>query len=76
MRDLIEELASLISEVREPIIRYRLNEQMDKLREEKKRRTKSLHLVQSAIAQLRLDMKYLQFDLESTRQERDEALKQ
>lgn len=37
-----------------------------------KRRRRILNLVQEAIGQLRLDMKYLVFDLEATRRERDE----
>jgi hypothetical protein len=36
------------------------------------RRRRILTLVQDALSQLRLDMKYLMFDLESTRRERDE----
>ena len=36
------------------------------------RKVKILKLVQSALGQLRLDMKYLVFDLEATRRERDE----
>lgn len=36
-------------------------------------RRRILHLVQEVLAQLRLDLKYLMFDLESTRQERDAA---
>jgi len=36
-----------------------------------KRRRRILNLVQDALAQLRLDMKYLVFDLEATRRERD-----
>ena len=36
-----------------------------------KRRRQILHLVQEALSQLRLDMKYLVFDLEATRRERD-----
>ena len=36
-----------------------------------KRRRRSLSLVQDALSQLRLDMKYLMFDLEATRRERD-----
>ena len=36
------------------------------------RRRRILTLVQEALAQLRLDMKYLIFDLEATRRERDE----
>ncbi|MEQ8848531.1 transcriptional regulator [Botrimarina sp.] len=37
------------------------------------RRRRILALVQDALGQLRLDMKYLMFDLEATRRERDEA---
>ena len=36
-----------------------------------KRRRRILSLVQDALSQLRLDMKYLMFDLEATRRERD-----
>jgi hypothetical protein len=36
-----------------------------------KRRRRILSLVQDALSQLRLDMKYLAFDLEATRRERD-----
>jgi hypothetical protein len=36
-----------------------------------KRRRRILTLVQEALGQLRLDMKYLVFDLEATRRERD-----
>lgn len=35
------------------------------------RRRRILSLVQEALSQLRLDMKYLLFDLEATKQERD-----
>lgn len=35
------------------------------------RRRRILNLVQEALSQLRLDMKYLVFDLEATRRERD-----
>ncbi len=37
-----------------------------------RRRRRILGLVQDALSQLRLDMKYLVFDLEATRRERDE----
>ncbi|MBN1853398.1 MAG: transcriptional regulator [Pirellulales bacterium] len=37
-----------------------------------RRRRRILTLVQDALGQLRLDMKYLMFDLEATRRERDE----
>ncbi|XZE21293.1 transcriptional regulator [Pirellulaceae bacterium SH449] len=40
------------------------------------RRRKILQLVQESIGQLRLDMKYLVFDLEATRRERDLYQKQ
>jgi hypothetical protein len=40
--------------------------------ENTKRRRRILALVQDALGQLRLDMKYLTFDLEATRRERDE----
>lgn len=36
------------------------------------RRRRILNLVQEALSQLRLDMKYLMFDLEATRRERDQ----
>jgi len=41
-----------------------------------KRRRRILSLVQDALSQLRLDMKYLAFDLEATRRERDEYRRQ
>lgn len=37
-----------------------------------RRRRQILTLVQDALSQLRMDMKYLVFDLEATRRERDE----
>ena len=40
------------------------------------RRKRILTMVQEALAQLRLDMKYLIFDLEATRRERDNFKKQ
>jgi hypothetical protein len=36
------------------------------------RRRRTLFLVQEALSQLRLDLKYLMFDLEATRRERDQ----
>jgi len=36
------------------------------------RRRRILNLVQEALSQLRLDVKYLMFDLETTRRERDQ----
>ena len=40
--------------------------------ESTQRRRRILNLVQDALSQLRLDMKYLMFDLEATRRERDD----
>ncbi len=39
--------------------------------ESTRRRRRILGMVQDALGQLRLDMKYLMFDLEATRRERD-----
>ena len=44
--------------------------------ESTRRRRRILQLVQDALSQLRLDMKYLLFDLEATRRERDEYRRQ
>jgi hypothetical protein len=45
---------------------------VDAVMESTKRRRRILTLVQDALSQLRLDMKYLMFDLEATRRERDD----
>lgn len=45
---------------------------LDRVVESTSRRRRILSLVQDALGQLRLDMKYLMFDLEATRRERDE----
>jgi hypothetical protein len=45
---------------------------LERVVESTKRRRRILNLVQDALSQLRLDMKYLMFDLEATRRERDE----
>ncbi len=50
----------------------RLAPMVDAVVESTKRRRRILTLVQDALSQLRLDMKYLMFDLEATRRERDE----
>jgi hypothetical protein len=47
---------------------------LERVVESTKRRRRILSLVQDALSQLRLDMKYLMFDLEATRRERDEYL--
>lgn len=62
--DLLNRLPGEYREQVEPIF-YRVVEST-------KRRRRILSLVQDALSQLRLDMKYLMFDLEATRRERDD----
>jgi hypothetical protein len=50
----------------------RLEPALARVIENTKRRRRILGLVQDALGQLRLDMKYLTFDLEATRRERDD----
>ena len=45
---------------------------VERVVESTKRRRRILNLVQDALSQLRLDMKYLMFDVEATRRERYE----
>jgi hypothetical protein len=49
-----------------------LNTALEQVIESTWRRRRILSLVQDALSQLRLDMKYLMFDLEATRRERDD----
>ncbi len=64
-------LGEVIAEL-PPEYRTRVQHHYDAVVETTKRRRRILHLVQDALSQLRLDMKYLMFDLEATRRERDE----
>jgi len=67
----ILELADAISRL--PIEhRVKIDAAMTRVVDSTKRRRRILSLVQDALSQLRLDMKYLAFDLEATRRERDE----
>lgn len=54
-----------------PAHRQVLEPLMLRVMESTRRRRRILSLVQDALSQLRLDMKYLVFDLEATRRERD-----
>ena len=54
-----------------PESRSRIEAQFQQVVESTRRRRRILNLVQEALSQLRLDMKYLMFDLEATRRERD-----
>ncbi len=56
--------------------RVRLLPSLRRVTESSIRRRRILTLVQEALGQLRLDMKYLVFDLEATRRERDEFQQQ
>ena len=67
----ILEFAATISTL-DPAIRAQIEPLVARVLESTKRRRRILGLVQDALAQLRLDMKYLMFDLEATRRERDE----
>ena len=65
------ELGRLIGEV-ETKDRRELDIAFERVAESIRRRRRILDLVQEALSQLRLDVKYLMFDLEITRNERDE----
>jgi hypothetical protein len=68
------EVVDLASAVAELPAEYaaRIRPVLNRVIESTKRRRRILSLVQDALGQLRLDMKYLVFDLEATRRERDE----
>jgi hypothetical protein len=67
------ELLDLTAAVAELPVQYRgkVETSLRLAVESTKRRRRILSLVQEALGQLRLDMKYLMFDLEATRRERD-----
>ncbi|MDB4533851.1 hypothetical protein N9242_03195 [Vicingaceae bacterium] len=67
LNDLIAKVQSLPSEYRSD-----LEPTLNRVVEFTRRRRRIMSLIQEALSQLRLDMKYLVFDLESTRRERDE----
>ena len=66
LTELLEKIAELPSEHR-ALLAPALGRVVDSTR----RRRRILTLVQEALSQLRLDMKYLMFDLDATRRERD-----
>ena len=73
-KDLIE-LGNQIAELPAPH-RARLETTYSRVVEGTRRRRRILTLVQEALSQLRLDMKYLVFDLEATRRERDALIQE
>lgn len=68
--DLIRKVSELPGEMRDLV-----EPTLGRVIESTKRRRRIMNLVQDALAQLRLDMKYLLFDLEATRRERDDFKK-
>ena len=69
-RELVD-LAAAIGQL-PPEYRERIDPALLRVIDSTRRRRRILSLVQDALSQLRLDMKYLAFDLEATRRERDE----
>jgi hypothetical protein len=72
--DLPADLVQLVEALRQvpAAHRSRLEPLLNRVLDSTRRRRRILTLVQDALSQLRLDMKYLMFDLEATRRERDE----
>jgi hypothetical protein len=68
-------LITVVASLPEPY-RSQLEPTLKRVAGSTKRRRRILSLVQDALSQLRLDMKYLMFDLEATRRERDEYREQ
>jgi hypothetical protein len=56
--------------------RQNIEPTLERVVEFTRRRRRILNLIQDALTQLRLDMKYLVFDLEATRRERDDYRRQ
>lgn len=66
----IEKLKNLVNSLDSPL-KNDILKIVAAVEEDSKRRQKILSMIQEALASLRLDIKYLQFDLEVTRKERD-----
>jgi len=71
LTDLVEVIRSLPDESRNQV-----ESALERVVDSTRRRRRILTLVQDALSQLRLDMKYLMFDLEATRRERDDYRRQ
>ena len=67
LNDLISAIEAL-----PPMYKAELEKPLKRVVEHTKRRRRILNLIQEALTQLRMDMKYMMFDLEATRRERDE----
>jgi hypothetical protein len=57
-------------------LQTRIQPHLEQVIDSSNRRRRILNLVQDALGQLRIDMKYMMFDLEATRRERDEYRRQ
>lgn len=66
LNDLITVIRGLPQEYQD-----QLEQPVKRVVEYTRRRKRILNLIQEALSQLRMDMKYLMFDLEATRRERD-----
>jgi hypothetical protein len=71
----ILDLATVLAEL-PPQFSGKVTPALTRVIESTRRRRRILGLVQDALSQLRLDMKYLVFDLEATRRERDDYRRQ
>ena len=71
----LSELAELIEELPEEY-RAKFRAAYNRAQGNIERRRRVLNFIQESLSQLRLDMKYLMFDLEATRKERDEYRRQ
>ena len=71
LKDLFEAIDQL-----PPEYQKRLKPLAERILSASQRRRQILTLVQDALSQLRLDMKYLFFDLDATRRERDDFMRQ
>ena len=71
--DIPQDLLDLMEIVDELPASYSNNirPKLDRVVEFTRRRRRILNFIQEALGQLRLDMKYLMFDLDATRRERD-----
>ena len=78
LNEVPREVVDLVAAIKELPEEHRktVEEALGRVVDSTKRRRRILSLVQDALGQLRLDMKYLAFDLEATRRERDEYRRQ
>jgi len=70
----LQDLMNMVDQLPEDA-RDKFKHKLDRVVEFTRRRRRILNFIQEALGQLRLDMKYLMFDLDATRRERDEYRK-